>query len=52
MPVLRNISQLATCPPDFPQQDAGLVPNAALVWSNDTIKWVGPYQDMPSEYRK
>ena len=51
MPVLRNISQLATCPPHSPQQDAGLIPNAALAWVDDTIRWVGPYLEMPSEFR-
>ena len=30
MPVLRNIGELAICPPGNPQDDAGLVPNAAL----------------------
>jgi histidine ammonia-lyase len=30
MPVLRNISQLATCPPGNPQHDAGLIEHAAL----------------------
>jgi imidazolonepropionase len=52
MPVLRNISQLATCPPDSPQKDAGLIPNAAVVWVEDTIQWVGPYQEMPAEHRR
>jgi len=28
------------------------VPNAAVVWSEETIQWVGPYQEMPAEYRK
>ncbi len=51
MPVLRNISQLATCPPDTTQKDAGLINNAALVWIGDTIRWVGPFQELPSEYR-
>jgi imidazolonepropionase len=50
MPVLRNISQLATCPPGNPQQDAGLLDNAAVAWAGDTISWVGCYQDLPSEF--
>ena len=50
MPVLRNISQLASCPPDTPQDRAGLISNAALVWVGDTIQWVGPYPDMPEQY--
>ena len=51
MPVLNNISQLATCPPDRPQQDAGLVENAALVWMDGLVRWVGSIADMPAEYQ-
>ena len=50
MPVLRNISQLASCPVDSPQQDAGLINNAALVWAGETIQWVGTSQEMPRRY--
>ena len=50
MPILRNISQLATCPPGNPQQDAGLLENAAVVWIDDTINWVGSWQDIPAEF--
>jgi imidazolonepropionase len=50
MPILRNISQLATCPPGNPQQDAGLLENAAVVWIDDTISWVGSWQDLPAEF--
>ena len=50
MPVLRNISQLATCPADSRQQDAGLINNAALVYENQQIVWVGGEQDMPAQY--
>ena len=50
MPILRNIAQLATCPSGNPQEDAGLVNNAAVVWTGDTIRWVGPAEDMPAEY--
>jgi imidazolonepropionase len=50
MPILRNISQLATCPPGNPQQDAGLLENAAVVWIDDTINWVGSWQDLPAEF--
>jgi imidazolonepropionase len=52
MPVLRNISQLATCPPATAQSDAGLIRNAALVWMDETIRWVGPYQQMPAEFSR
>jgi imidazolonepropionase len=51
VPVLNNISQLATCPPDKPQQDAGLVENAALVWSDGLVRWVGSMADTPAEYQ-
>jgi len=50
MPVLRNISQLASRPSGNPQQDAGLIENAAIAWSGDTISWVGSCQDLPSEF--
>ncbi len=50
MPVLKNISQLATCPPGANQQDAGLIANAAVVWQGETIRWVGKYVDLPSQY--
>jgi len=50
MPVLRNISQLATCPPGNRQSNAGLIDNAALAWTGDTIGWVGPASELPSGY--
>ena len=50
MPVLRNISQLATCPPGNPQADAGLVAGAAVAWDEGTVRWIGPYREMPAEY--
>lgn len=49
MPVLRNIGQLATCPPAAPQSDAGLIDEAALAWRDDRIVWVGPETDLPAE---
>ena len=51
MPVLNNISQLATCPPDRPQHDAGLLENAALVWTDGLVRWVGHMTDMPTQYQ-
>jgi imidazolonepropionase len=50
MPVLRNIGELATCPPDNPQSDAGLVANAALALHGDRIAWAGPEAELPAEY--
>jgi imidazolonepropionase len=48
--VLRNISQLATCPADAVQQDAGLINDAALVFEDNRIVWVGPEQQLPASY--
>ena len=50
MPVLRNIGELATCPPDNPQGDAGLVANAALALSGGRVAWAGPESELPAEY--
>ena len=50
MPVLRNISQLATCPPDSPQANAGLIGQAAVAWNDRIIRWVGPYAELPAEF--
>ena len=49
MPVLRNIAQLACCPPDAAQQDAGLIDGAALAWTDGTILWVGHVSGLPAE---
>jgi len=51
MPVLHNISQLAICPVEGPQSDAGLVNNAALVWQGDEIKWAGADSELPDQFR-
>lgn len=40
--VLRNIGQLATCPPDNPQSDAGLITKAAVVVEGSRVAWSGP----------
>lgn len=47
MSVLRNIGLLATCRPEGGQGELHLLPNAAVVWENDTIRWVGPETDLP-----
>jgi imidazolonepropionase len=51
MPVLRNISELATCPATHRQDDAGLLARAALAWRGSRIEWVGPDAALPSTYR-
>jgi len=50
MPVLRNIGELATCPSGNPQDNAGLVANAALALRGDRIAWAGPEAELPAEY--
>jgi len=50
MTVLCNISQLATCPVDAAQQDAGLIKDAALVFADKKIVWVGPEKSLPQHY--
>jgi imidazolonepropionase len=50
MPLLRNISQLATCPSGNRQQDAGLISDAALAWRDGVILWAGRYADLPKRY--
>jgi imidazolonepropionase len=48
--ILRNVAQLATCPPDSAQQDAGLINDAALVFEDERIVWVGAESKMPDKY--
>ena len=50
MTLLRNIGQLATCPPDSVQQDAGLINDAALVFEGNRIVWVGSESELPESF--
>lgn len=50
MIVLRHISQLATCPAQLDQSDAGLINDAALVAENSQVVWVGADDDLPLEF--
>ena len=50
MKLLHNIRTLATCRADLAPQDAGLIPQAGLVWEQDRIHWVGPLEELPSAY--
>lgn len=49
---LVNIGQLATCPPNNPQGDAGLVDEAAVVIEDGQIAWAGPEGQLPDAYRE
>ena len=48
MTILRNIGQLATCPADAVQQDAGLINDAALVFEGHQVSWVGRESELPA----
>jgi len=50
--ILRNIAQLATCPADSAQDNAGLICQAALVYENDKIIWVGHEKELPDQFSK
>jgi imidazolonepropionase len=41
---------LATCPPGAPQQDAGLIDNAALVFADNRVEWVGEEHQLPARF--
>ncbi|HEX5633069.1 MAG TPA: imidazolonepropionase, partial [Gemmatimonadales bacterium] len=47
MRVLRNIGQLATCRAEGGQGAIHVIPQAALVWQDDTILWCGPELELP-----
>ena len=51
MRVLSNIGVLARCLPRGPQDDANVVRNAALAWTEGTIRWAGPQAELPAEFR-
>lgn len=53
MPLLTNIRSLTTPPPPASGKEAAdlqQIDDAALVWSGDTIEWVGPAAECPAEY--
>lgn len=50
MPILQNIGYLATCKDEGTQGDIHPIKNAALVWLDDKIEWVGSEADLPGKY--
>jgi imidazolonepropionase len=50
LPVLRNIAWLYQCPADGGQGGVHPIAEAALVWSGETIRWVGPDSAIPTEF--
>lgn len=51
MPVLRNISYLATCRDEGTQCEVHPIRDAALVWDDAQFTWVGREVDLPDRYR-
>lgn len=51
MTTLRNIGQLAACPANSPQQDAGLIEKAAVVFDGAEITWLGEERHLPAAFR-
>jgi imidazolonepropionase len=49
MKVLHNIARLATCRAAGAQGDIHIIDDAALAWDGETIRWVGPRSELPSE---
>ncbi|MBN2732197.1 MAG: imidazolonepropionase, partial [Balneolaceae bacterium] len=50
MPTLINIHYLATCKDEGGQGDIHPIENAAIVWEDDEILWVGKEKELPEEY--
>lgn len=50
MPVLTHIGLLAACRAEGGQGEIHAIPQAALVWEGDTIRWAGPEAELPPEY--
>jgi imidazolonepropionase len=51
MKVLVNIAQLATCRAEGGQGDIHAIPDAAMVWDEEEIVWVGPERELPPQYQ-
>lgn len=51
MPVLTNIGVAATCKPGGLQREIHPIPDAAIAWEGETLRWVGPERDLPAKYR-
>ncbi|MGY6588992.1 MAG: imidazolonepropionase [Wenzhouxiangella sp.] len=51
MPVLANIAQLYTVPPDGGADCVDPIANAALAWRDGRIAWTGHEAELPDEFR-
>jgi imidazolonepropionase len=52
MPVLTDIGLLVTCASDGGQAAVHPIADAALVWENETVRWVGPAKALPTEFAR
>lgn len=50
MPVLTDISTLATCRAHGPQDAIHAVVDGALVWEGETVQWAGPAAELPRAF--
>jgi imidazolonepropionase len=50
--LLHNIGQLATCRAEGGQGDIHALSDAALVWNEGVIVWVGPERELPAQYQQ
>jgi imidazolonepropionase len=48
--LLHNIGQLATCRAEGGQGDIHVIPQAALVWDEKEVVWIGPERELPAAY--
>ncbi len=51
MPLLKEISYLATCRDKGGQGDIHSISDAAVAWRDGRIAWVGREEELPAEYR-
>ena len=52
MPILKNIHRLYTCEEPGGQGELHAIEDAAIVWRNGLILWVGTKADLPNEYEE
>jgi imidazolonepropionase len=52
MPVLVNIGELCACRAEGGQGDVHAIADAALVWEEEHIAWVGPERELPERYQQ
>ena len=50
MPILNNIKTLFSCRPEGGQADCHEIHQAALIWQDDRILWLGEEAAIPSDY--